>query len=797
MKGFHFEVKVSFSTMQAVPSTRPAVEGEDCRSITATRENIFEAKKGRASVKTKDLQSGCVIGLMMLNLMLPMAGAQSQSSSSALPNAPAVASATVTTPAPPQPVATEPYSLRPTSQDFSRGKSQFPNPFSVYTPTPVPPPRLRNSPLIDTLYRDGKIYLSLDDAIMLALQNNFDIAIARYNLDIADTDLLRARSGLSFLGVSNGLVAGTLGGTTGPVASSSPTATTGATSSTSSTSAPTIQTSGASGGGPGGTSAGAGGAGSGPNGITFSTLGAGPLNVPIEPLDPVVSGTVQLGRAYMPETSKFLTGTFQLNQNTDEYNFAYNQGFLPGETLAVTFNNSRTTVNANSPFSAFYSPTLNSTFNAQITQHLLQGFGWAVNGRYIAITKNNRRITDSAFRAQLLYTIDQIENIYWGLVGAYEDEKAKEGALKQSTQLLSDDQKQLQIGTLAPLDVVNANAQVASDQQALTTSKTKLEYQQLIIKQAIARNLDDPIFAAAAVIPTDRVSLLETPEEEKPLQDLVQQAYANSPNVEQALLQLKNQEITLKSVKNALLPVLDVYGYYGAQGIGGSKNPLINCVDIPGFGNPCNGTPGLNIPYTTVLGNLVNSSGANKGVGFNFTVPIRNRQAQAQQERAQIEYRQSQMRLQQLYVQLKMQVTNQIYGLQNDRAQVKSAEASQNYAIQSLDAEQKKYRLGASTSANVLSQTRNLETAQDNLIAAQTTYAVDRASLSELVADTLQKYGISITDAATGNVSQEPNVPGLEAPKPEAKPEPLHPNPGQNGNDTVAPAPGTPSPQGL
>lgn len=735
-------------------------------------------------MKTQSLQGGLLVGLMLLNILAPAAGAQPQAGAAPqpntaqqLPNTPAPVSANATIPGPPAPIATEPYSLRPTSHDFSRGKSQLPNPFSVYTQTTVPPPRLTNTPLIDTLYRDGKIYLSLDDAIMLALQNNFDIAIARYNLDIADTDLLRARSGLSFLGVNTGLVTGTLGGSTGPVASSAPTATTGSTTGggTGSTTSTTIQTAGGSGGGPGGTSAGAGGVASGPNGITSSTLGAGPLSVPIEPLDPIFSGTVQLGRAYVPQTSNLLTGTFQLNQNTDEYNFSYSQGFLPGETLAVTFNNSRTSVNANSPFSNFYSPSLNTTFNAQITQHLLQGFGWAVNGRYIAITKNNRRITDSSFRAQLLYTIDQIENIYWGLVGAYEDEKAKEGALKQSTQLLSDDQKQLQIGTLAPLDVVNAKAQVASDQQALTTSKTKLEYQQLIIKQAIARNLDDPTFAAAPVIPTDRVSLMQTPEENMSVDELVQQAYANSPNVEQAQLQLKNQEITLKSVKNALLPVLDVYGFYGAQAIGGSKNPLISCVPFDGF-DPCAGTPGNEISYGTALGNLVNSSGPNKGVGFNFTVPIRNRQAQAQQARAQIEYRQSQMRLQQLYVQLKMQVTNQLYALQNDRAQVESAEASQQYAVQSLDAEQKKYRLGASTTANVLSQTRNYETAQDNLIAAQTTYAVDRAALSELVADTLNKYGISITDAASGNISHEPLVPGLRAPRPETKPEPLHPN---------------------
>ena len=735
---------------------------------------------------------------MLLNLVAPVAGAQSQDSGSALPSAPAAATATVATPAPPQPALTEPYALRPTDQNFSRGKSQFPNPFSAYTVTVVPPARLTNSPRIDTLYRDGKIYLSLDDAILLALQNNFDIAIARYNLDIADTDLLRARSGLSFLGVNSGLVTGTLGNSTSPVASAAPAATTGSTTSTASSSATTIQTSGAAGGGPGGTSVGAGGAASGPNGITSSTLGAGPMDVPLEPLDPVISGTVQLGRAYIPQTSKFLTGTFQLNSNTDEYNFNYSQGFLPGETMALTFNNTRGTSDMNSVFGNFYSPAITSSFNAQVTQHLLQGFGWSVNGRYIAITKNNRRITDSSFRAQLLYTIDQIENIYWGLVGAYEDEAAKQGALKQSTQLLSDDQKQLQIGTLAPLDVVNANAQVASDRQALIASRTKLEYQQLIVKQAIARNLDDPIFAAAPVVPTDRVSLMRTPEEDKPLQELVQDAYSNSPNVEQALLALRNQEITLKSVKNALLPVLDVYAFYGAEAIGGSKNPLITCGVIPSLGfDPCAGTPGVDIPYSTVVGHLFNSSGPNKGVGFNFTVPLRNRQAQAQADRAQLEYRQSQMRLQQLYVQLKMQVTNQLYALQNDRAQVQSAEASQQYAVQSLDAEQKKYRLGASTTANVLSQTRNLETAQDNLIAAQTTYAVDRAALSQLVADTLQKYGINITDAATGNVSQEPAVPGLEPPQPEAKPEPLHPNQGPNGSDTVTPVPATTGPQGL
>ena len=605
-------------------------------------------------MKTKNLQSGLAVGLLLLSNLAPLAAsaqaqdatapAQQPATQAQVPNAPAPGGVS-TSIGKTTPIATEPYSLRPGSHDFSRGKNQFKNPIAQYTQTKVPAPNFSNSPHISDLYRDGKIYLSLDDAIMLALQNNYDIAIARYNLDIADTDLLRARSGLSFLGVNNGLLTNTLGGSTSPVFSTTPAASGSSSSTSSSTTAaasPTVQTAGAVGGGPGGTSVGAGGGASGPAGINQTTLGAGPLVAPPEPLDPSLTGTVQLGRSFTPQGSSFQTNSFTLNQNLDEYNFGYTQGFLPGETLAVTFNNSRTT---NNNVLNFYSPTIQTAFNAQLTQHLLQGFGKAVNGRFIAITKNNRRITDSSFRAQLLYTIDQIENIYWGLVGAYEDEQAKEGALKQSSQLNTDNQKQLEIGTLAPLDVVNSNAQVASDKQALIASQTKLQYQQLIMKQAIARNLDDPIFAAAAVIPTDRVSLMQTQEETKSVEELVQQAYANSPTIEQAVLGLRNQEITLKSVKNALLPVVDLYAFYGASGLAGSQSPFITC-NPQSFFNPCAGTPGPHISYGTAFQNLFNSSGSNKGAGVNLTLPIRNRQAQAQQARAELEYRQSQMRLQ-------------------------------------------------------------------------------------------------------------------------------------------------------
>ena len=186
---------------------------------------------------------------------------------------------------------------------------------------------------------------------------------------------------------------------------------------------------------------------------------------------------------------------------------------------------------------------------------------------------NNRRITDSAFRQQLLFTINQVENIYWLLVSAYENVLSAQRALDQSTQVASDNRKQLQIGTLAPLDVLNADNQVAQDKQTLITAQSNLEYQQLVMKQAIAQNLSDPALSQAPVIPTDRVSLVEMPEETAAVEDLVKEAYQNRPEIEQAVLNLKNDQITLKGVKNGLLPVVDLYGFFGSAAIGGTQSP--------------------------------------------------------------------------------------------------------------------------------------------------------------------------------------------------------------------------------
>jgi outer membrane protein len=723
---------------------KPGTQRECAGFVRRSREGL-EINK----VRIKDMQATAAIALLLMGVDMqpalaqaggaPAGAAPQTSSSSAQPAAADVGQGAL----PPAPKLTEPLYLRDTAKDYTRLHPMFLNPLKPYTPTNVPLPRLGNTPRLDQLMREGKIYLSLSDAVVLALENNFDIAIARINLDIADTDILRAKAGSFLRGAPTGLVADTLGG--------SGTTVTG-------------------GGGPGGTSSGSGGSGTGANGLVLSTNGGGPTP---ETLDPSLTSNLEYEATTTPSTSAF-TGSTPVKSTTATFNFGYTQGFLTGTQLGVTFNNSRGT-NTN-PFNT-YSPLINTSFRATATQHLLQGFGPGINGRFIVQAKNDRRITDSAFRQQLLYTVNQVENIYWGLVSAYEDEQAKERALAQSTQLTQDNRRQLEIGTLAPLDVVNSDSAVATDKQALVASQSNLEYQQLIMKQAIARNLEDPALTNAPVVPTDRVALDRLPEEDMSQDSLVQQAYVNNPQIEQAVLSMKNNEITIKAEKNGLLPTVDAYAFYGASSVSGSQSPYLDCTALAAFGGSA--CPSPEIGYSAAVGHLFNSSAPDKGVGVNITIPLRNRVAQADQARSQMEYRQTQMRLQQLYTQIRIQVINAQYALTNDRAQVSAAQAGREYAAQSLDAEQKKYKLGASTSALVLQQQRNLANSENAMISATAAYAKDRAALLQLTSSTLDAYGISITDAAAGVMTTAPVIPGLTAPTAPAPPKPISVGPPQ------------------
>jgi outer membrane protein len=632
-------------------------------------------------------------------------------------------------PSPITPIAPEQYNFRPSSANYSQSKGFFPITLSIYKARKTPSPSFANTPRIDQLLQNGSLMLGLDDAIALALENNLDLAIARYNLDIADTDLLRSKSGSTIRGVTTGLVTGTPGGGGGGVT-------------------------GAAGGGPGGTSVGAGGSATGIGGIVATTTGVGPTPAQF---DPTLSGILQLDRSTTQATNPF-SGTPLLEAHTTTGNFQYLQGFSPGTTISGTFDNSR--VASNSTFN-FFNPSITSSTHFQVTQHLLQGFGVEVNRRFILLAQNNRKITDSSFRQQVIYTVSQIEDIYWDLVSAYESLRAAERALAVAQELVKNNERQVRIGTLAPIEVTNAQAQVATANQNLIIAKTNLQYQQLVIKNAISRNLKDPSLQAAPVVPTDTVSITETPEESAPIDDLVKQAITRRPEIEQAEIDLKNREINRKGAINALRPVVDVYGYYGAASLAGPPNPYAK-VCSPTTTSFCVPAGSATTGYWDAFGNLFNNTVPDKGAGFNILIPIRNRAAQADQVRAELEYNQAELRLEQLENEIRIQVRNAQYALQQDRARVEAAQQALTYAQQNLDAEQKRLNVGASTVYNVMTQENNLTAAENNLIAATTVYAKDRVSMDQMLSQTLDRNHIALDDAVTGQVHAEPIVPNLK-----------------------------------
>ena len=621
--------------------------------------------------------------------------------------------------------------------DYSKPRGYFPNPLGPYLARTVPSPNLANTPRIDQLMRDGKLYLSLDDVIALGLENNLDIAIARYNMPIADTDIMLSNAGQGIRGVNTGVVQGTPGGGVGGIGGTS--------------------TTGSQGGGAGGTTAGAGGAGSGSSGLVTSTVGAG---ASIPSFDPIITGTVQFDRSNVLSANAFQASA---NQNTTTANFAYNQGFHWGMNLSVNFNNSRFTTN--SPFFTA-SPQLNSNFRFALSQPLLQGLGFASNTRFIRIAKNNREISDVAFRLQVITSVNQIENIYWDLVSAYENVRVQQDSLALAQKTLEDNKKQVQIGTLAPIEVVRAQSVVATNQQSLIVAQTNLQLQQLLIKNALSRTLVDPGLAEAEVIPTSTMAIPEN-EPVVPIQDLINDALSHRAELAESRIDLTNRDLTNKTTKNALLPNLSLFAYYGGSGLGGVQNPLF--AGAAGF--PTNG-------YGDTLSQLVDGTAPDKGVGVQLNIPIRNRAAQATQVRAELEYRQAQMRLQQLENQVRIEVRNAQFSVQQNRANVAAGEAAAELARQSLDAEQKKYALGASTTTLVLQAQRDLTQAQSNLVAAKAAYEKSRVELDRSTGLTLTQNGILLNDAVSGQVTQMPKVP-YAAPRQEVQPQTNPPQPPQ------------------
>ena len=657
-----------------------------------------------------------VCALLVAALMVPAGWAQDSSS---VPNAPSQAQAAV-------PSSSQPFDVKL----YSQPRGHFANPIAPYTARTVAPPNLANTSRIQQLMRDGKLYLSMNDAVALGLENNLDIAIARYNLNIADTDIWRAKAGAAILGVNNGVVQNTPGSGVGGLGAQV-------------------------GSGQGGTSVASGGAGAGTGGLVVSTLGAGPQ---IGNFDPILTGTFQLDQNRVQTVSPFAP-QFS-DSHTSLWNFGYQQGFAWGTNLAVQFNNTRGTASPLSPYQAF-SVQYNSSLRAQATQHLLQGFGFAPNTRFIQIAKNNREISDVAFRLQITTTVDQIENMYWDLVFAYENVRVQRDNIAFAQKTLADTRKQVEIGTLAPIEVVRAQSTVATDQQTLTVALTNLELQQLLMKNALSRTLVDPVLADAEVIPT---SIMQVPAEEAvvPTQDLVNEALPHRPELINARINLTNTDISNKAIRSSLRPTLDLFAYYQGSGLGGTLNHEYICNESP---SPCTGNVHPGTSYPEALSQMVDSTAPDKGIGLQLNIPLRNRTAQATQVRSELEYRQAQLRIQQIENLVRIEVRNATFGVQQNRASVASAQAAVELAKQSLDAEEKKYALGASTSTLVLQNRTALTQAQSTLFSAQAAYEKARVELDRATAALLDHAQVQIADAERGEVSHMPNVPFV-APRP-------------------------------
>lgn len=651
----------------------------------------------------------------------------------------------------PQPMA----AAAPTSQqyvavDYSKQRSQFPNVIAPYKPGYVPPPNLNNTDRIQQLMHDGKIMLSMNDAVALALENNLDLVLARYNLNIADTDILRADAGANILGVNTGIVQNTPGGGVGGL-------------------------SGVVGSGAGGTSVAAGGVGTGTNGLVSSTLGIGS---PITSFDPVVSGTLQMDRNFAQSTSVFSPVPIT-NTNTGTADFNYLQGFHWGTNFAVGFNNTHVTTNL--PTSE-YTPSISSGLQFRLTQNLLQGFGSVANTRFIRIAKNNREISDVAFRLQIITTVDQIENLYWDLVYAYENVRVQQEALTFAQRTLADNKQQVQFGTLPPIQVVSAQSTVSTDQQALILAQTNLELQELLMKNALSRTLEDPALGGAEVIPT---STMQLPEQEPvvPVQDLINDGLSHRAELAESRIDLNSRELNNKAVRNAMLPTLALFAYYGGSGLGGDVNPVLLPPALGGtcttaksrFGcfSPTTASPPFSNggPVSTgdTFSQLVNSTASDKGVGLTLTIPIRNRQAQADQVRAELEYRQAQVRLQQLQNQVRIEVRNAQFALQQNRASVQAAQAAVDFARETLNAEQQKLAAGVSNPTAVLQDQSGLTTAESNLVSAKAAYEKARVELDRATGLLLDHSGIVMADAERGEVTHMPNVPYI-APRRDAQP---------------------------
>jgi outer membrane protein TolC len=588
-----------------------------------------------------------------------------------------------------------------------------------YVEHPVAPLDLSNSPRIRQVLRSGNIYLSLSDAVALAIENNLDIELERYSLPSADTELLRAKGG----GVPRGLIYNVFEVPVGVGGPASPLVTAAATPSIAAGSIPTN-----------------------PSELgalseqqdNLSLIQTVPLSTgpAIPQFDPALTGQINWNHASTPDIDPAAYGTNALTGNTANYNAAYTQGFGPGTELNVGFNNSYNTTNS---FQSAFSPYTTSNLGFTVTQPLMRGFGLAVNRRFIRISKNEQKIASLLMQQQLIATVYGVVRLYTDLVALYEDVKVKEETLASAEKLYTDTKSEVDEGTQAPVELTRANAQVFSIRQDLIDSRGLLEEQEAIVKNIITRRTDnDPEVLNARIIPTDSIEV-PADDETRSLQDLVALAFANRPDLAQAGVQVENTQISLEGSRNGLRPEIDLVGTAQNSGLAAQLNPLLPPIDSSLLGG-----------YGSALEQLAARKYPSYGVGLNITLPLRNRIAQADVTRDQILLRQSQVLQQQLRKQAQLEVEDAVIAMRRARASYEAAIQTQNLQQESLNVEQAKFDVGASTSFFIIQYESYLAQARSTVVVAKSSYLKARAALERATGTILEDNHVSLGDAVRG-----------------------------------------------
>jgi outer membrane protein len=610
-------------------------------------------------------------------------------------------------------------------------QSLVPSEVSISTPPPSPvigrllrpfhlekrvvaPARLTNSSRLDSLISGGNLYLTVQDTIALALENNLDIAVQRYGPFLAQEDLQRALSGnLLRQDVTIPLAAG-------PV-SVSPIGVSGNSS---------------------GLAAGSGLA------STAFLVGSGP-NPPS--LDPTISASIVLGHFSTPQTNLSLNQTTSLVESYRGYSVGYSQQFMTGTAISTSYSGSRYLYNSPTPT---LNPYMNADLDLTISQSLLQGFSRAVNNRQIRVARNNIKVSDLTVKLQLVTTISAILNLYWDLVSFNHDVRIKEQALAIAQRLYEDNQKRVQAGSLPPVEVTRAAAQVSANEEALLISRTNLAQQETVLKNALSRTgVQDPKLDAVHIVPLDSIEVPKT-EEIRPIQDLIQVAVAHRPEVEQTRISLDNSKINLQGTRNSLLPSLSAFAELTNNALAGILNPIYN------------GSSGPVDPYFvggvgTILSQLFGRNFPNYSAGLSLNIPLRNRAAQADYAMDQLKLRTEELQLQRTLNQIRVDVKNAVIGMQQARVRYDTAVNTRLLAEQSLDSEQKRFQYGATGSdvTTVIQAQQDLANDQSLEVQAMASYIHAKIDFDASIGQTLDVNNVSMEEARSGHVQRQSFLP--------------------------------------